>query len=127
MNGRTLLTTGTASEDGSLYHDYGFIDLAPGDILADWRTYTAEGQIISSSDGTALSSSAVGSYIYIDGQWRSIVAWNDDEHTSVLLSSAVENDGSYDSPIVTMNKIVITPDDEMALTRLNFIYQPTFA
>lgn len=41
INGRTVLTDGATSVDASLYHDYGFIDLEPADVLMENEEFYA--------------------------------------------------------------------------------------
>ena len=125
MNGRTILTNGTTSVDGSLYHDYGFIDLEPNYPVVPSATYTASGNTATSA--SVLPADVIGCRLFLDGAWRNIVAFNNTKHTSCLFTPAVTTAGDYNSPIVTANKIVVTPDNSMTLTKLNFIYQPTFA
>lgn len=127
MNGRTLLTNGTTSVDGSLYHDYGFIDLEPCDIVAPAGNYITTSNILIDADGKAIDPKVIGCHVFVDGRWLQIVGQHPDADYAVWLSDEVNPDYDVNTPIVTMNHIIVTPDTSMELTKLNFVYQPTFA
>ena len=124
MNGKTLLTNGISGELAFLYHDYGFIDLEPAfPILRDLNiSYTANGAAVVCDSDAFLGQT--GKYLHLDGQWRKIVAVDDGRHASVLPTPT--STGKEKTPLVTMNEIVVTPSSDMALTRLNFRFKPTF-
>lgn len=124
MNGKTVITNGSTGELAFLYHDYGFIELEPAfPILRDLSvSYTADSASVECDSDAFIGQT--GKHLYLDGQWRKIVAVYDSRHASVL--PAPSSTGNSKTPIVTMNEIVITPSYDMALTRLNFRYCPTF-
>lgn len=121
INGKTVLTNGKQSELAFLYHDYGFLTLAPAyPIEKDVEvTYTAG----STEVQCRTAAGTTGQYIWLDGKWRQIAA---SDETSITVLPAPESAGSEKTEIVQMNEIVITPTAGTELTRLNFRFKPTF-
>ena len=137
MNGRTVLTDGITSTDANLYHDYGFISLKPDDILVSkytewwmWPQYSFIGRY-GGSEYKDMLPEYVGKYIYAGGCWRKINRWISDAYISVdYTRDEVSNIAPYTKDImsiVTVNNLVVTPVSTMSLTKLSFIYKPTFA
>ena len=124
LNGKTVITDGTESTYGFLYHDHGFIELEPSfpierDVHVSYDALNEKVTVISSE----LGDDVVGKYIYADGEWRKIVGKDDN---ILLINSAVKKNGSELTNIVTMNEIKIELSQGAELTKLNFIYKPTF-
>lgn len=129
LNGRTVLTDGTTAIDASLYHDHGFMELEPSRILVNnERAYMVEGKYVASiSSGPRWPEDTIGKYIHCDGKWREVVAWSGSAHNGFSTLPQPENTLLGPVTVVEPNKIVITPDSTMSLTKLNFVYKPTFA
>ena len=65
-----------------------------------------------------------GKYIYLGNKWYKILRCID-EHTIELTANA--GSGNCMTSVVKMNEIVITPTQGSRITKLNFVYKPTFA
>ena len=124
INGKTVLTDGSASQLGFLYHDHGFIELAPSYPIERevYIMYTKDSDRVSIL-GSEVGDDVVGRHIQIDGVYRKIVDTNDNE---LIIETAAQSDGSGYVNIVTMNEISIELSPGAQLTKLNFIYKPTF-
>lgn len=127
LNGTVKLTNGETSEDAYLYHDYGYLSIAPsgapsGDLHYRWEQNEMRQSILHTEE--VLLPLYVGKHIYIGGQWNKIAAVKD-AHTGIL-SQPVTSSGEGVGPIVQMNELVLTPKDNMRLTQLSFDYQHTF-
>lgn len=131
ISGRTVLTDGIQSVDASLYHDFGFIDLAPSEILHRNLTVSldAASNVASLADSAeeTFDPDVIGAQLLIDGSYRNVLAWASDDHKSVKLNASFGLDGNRDCCVLKMNRIVVTPASTMALTKLNFVYKPTFS
>lgn len=102
---QTRIVLGEESELAFLFHDGGYITLAP--CLPFVRTikvsHTAGSNMVC-SDG-AFAPHMEGQYLYLDG-WKCIRQVTDEN--TVILSAPVERTGMTDTPVVTMNEIEIT-------------------
>ena len=133
INGKTILrpSNDMVHDEPSLaflYHDYGFIKLDPAfPILRDlYVTYY----------GTTVESVKIlyqeeeekewykDKYIYLDTGWYKIQKCVD-EHTLTLYDAA--ESGHIQTNIVLMNEIKVTASPNSSITKLAFIYKPTFA
>lgn len=124
LNGKTVLTDGINSERCFLYHDYGFIELEPSypierDVYVCYYANKNSIQILNAEIGDDV----VGRHIYIDGKWVKILAKEDD---TLTVDATFAEDGSCYTNIVTMNEIIVTLSGNAELTKLEFIYKPTF-
>lgn len=126
LNGQTVLTNGTNTKPAYYYHDYGFIELEPGYPAYRNIDVTATGNRNITSDGK-FTADMVGRYIYFsNGAYAEIMRVDDDSHIQV---GAIKNGSlaSGKANIMKMNKIMVTPDDNINLTKLEFVFKPTFA
>lgn len=125
MNGKTMITDGTEREYCFLYHDYGFIELAPSfpierDVTAAYKQNESAVRI----QNLTASDSAIGKHIYLENGWRKIVGI--DEIGKYTVDHTFLSNGSSLTDIVTMNEIDIELSYGAELTKLEFIYKPTF-
>lgn len=132
MTGKTIITDGTTCEDAYFYHDYGFIDLAPNEVIERDRYCSASGGrggYVLASNLEPFPDECIGNYIYVIDSWRKITGWDDPVNkTSLLVSPKITwlTKAGY-MTVATMNHITVTPVSSMRLTKLNFVYKPTFA
>ena len=123
LNGQTILTNGTITKPGFLYHDYGFIELEPGypayrDVLIN---VPSNGTTVK-SDGLFTPDMLHRHIIFYDGTIRRIERVEDEN--TVYVNNSVNTGSSY-AQIALLNEIEVSGD--INLTKLNFIYKPTFA
>ena len=132
LNGRTIQTNGSASMDASLYHDYGFIDLAPSTVPYKGncvvKKYTSQ---ITTVDDKRFPDTCIGSRIFVDGTWFNVVGYYIDtdgnaQRNTLLVDHTFDNELEQQTTFYQMNKIIVTPISNMELTKLNFVYKPTF-
>lgn len=125
INGKTVLTDGKTSQLSYQYHDYGFLNLEPAyPIYRNVHVVHGGNTEIYADEGTEFSKAMVGQYIYVNGRWMKIAAVPGP--TTITVEGKTDVLGPSVTEIVNMNEIIITPDSEMELTRMNFIYRPTF-
>lgn len=124
LNGKTVLTDGTISEFGFLYHDYGFIELEPSyPIERDVFVSYTKGFNKISIVGSKIGDDVIGRHINIGNEWNKIIGKENDE---LIVDHVLSETGSQTTNIVTMNEIRIELSQGAELTKLNFIYKPTF-
>jgi hypothetical protein len=127
LNGKTVLTNGTAlgTELAFLYHDNGFIELEPSypTVRGLHVSYTANSTTIVAEE--EITEDVVGKYIYIDEAWRKIAAQTSAHNLTI--TSTPSQTGTAETDIVLMNEITVTPETTMSLSKLNFVYYPTFS
>lgn len=124
LNGKTVITDGTNSELGFLYHDHGFIELAPSyPTERDIYVTYSQGSDRISLVNTDLGDDVVGRYIRIGDKWLRII---NKDNQDLIVNEAIATTGSAYSNIVTMNEISIELSQGAKLTKLEFIYKPTF-
>lgn len=119
--GRTYLSAASFVESAEIYHDRGFITLAPA-YTKIATMVNLDGQLINSPTGGL--SGTEGKYIRVNGVWDKIVEVVSDTQVATAASRAAQN--NVQAYITTLNEIVISPAPTMTLRRLNFIYQHTF-
>ena len=102
---QTSIVLGDESELAFPFHDEGYITLASclPFIRAIEVSHTAGSNAVT-SDG-AFAAHMEGQYLYIDG-WKCILQVTDGNNA--ILSAAVQNTGTTQTPIVTMNEIEVT-------------------
>lgn len=124
LNGKTVLTDGTNSERGFMYHDHGFLELIPSfPIERDiYVTYKANSNRISVS-GFELDDDVIGRFVFIEEAWHKITAKTDD---TIVINTETNQDGEGCTNIVTMNEVNIKLLGGASLSKLQFIYKPTF-
>lgn len=125
INGKTVLTNGMNGVINYMYHDEGFVTLEPAfPIKRNIRlTYTA-GNAKIRSEKAVFTPDSVGQYVYLAGKWCRLASWINEHEMN--MTPAPQKDGIEETEMVRMNEIVITPTASMSLTRLNFVYSPTF-
>lgn len=127
LNAKTLITNGTISNPGYLYHNYGFIDLAPAyPIVRDIKiSSTQNGSVIHSDH--AFTPNMVDKYIYTNnnGFHSKIVSYVDD--STIYVNSSTPTLDNESASVFDVNEIVVSPVDTMELTKLKFSFKPTFA
>lgn len=124
-SGKTVLTDGKTAKPAFLYHDYGFISLKPAyPIKRNVQVTYTQGISTIYSDSDVFSEEDIGKFVYLGGGWRKISNVISSKQASVTWNA----DGSLTvaTDIVTMNELTISPESEMSISRLNFIYRPTF-
>lgn len=132
ISGKTVLDDDGARELAFLYHDYGFIELEPAFPILRKIYATCEGNTVTTVnilfEDEAEQEWYAGKYIFIgneNGSWHKIVQCQD-KHTLIISNTASQATPCY-SCIALMNEITITPTHGSSLSRLSFIYKPTFA
>lgn len=152
MNGKCSAVKDGFSSLSFLYHDEGFIQLAPGfpmrrNVLAS--VSGNEVKIINNlydrnSGDTRENAEAhlKGKFIWLSGAWHEItgVGKKDFESTYrtptderyqnqhlIYISDELEQTLTESTCICQLNKITIEPVSTMKLTRLKFVYKPTFS
>lgn len=152
INGKTVVVENNVARQGFLYHDEGFIQLEPAfPIERDVRVSTRESRVYTLSklydrlmgeEREQAVDTFVGQFIWLENKWREIVSvgreidaetvdeWRknryENEH-ELILKEQVSNGIKAVTTIARMNKILVTPLSTMKLTRLRFIYKPTFS
>ena len=124
MHGRTSLVEGVARRDAFLYHDLGYIKLAPGCPIQ--RNVSAH--YTQNSQNVELVEPLLGDdwkccYIWLHNDWRRIQSV---DGTHMVVDYRMDTTGSENTVVVHMNEMLIEPSTSMTLTRLNFVYKPTF-
>ena len=128
LSGQTTFTNGTVSQPGFLYHDYGFIDLAPG--FPAYRNITVDvtDNRNVNSDGL-FAYDMLGRHIYFaNGTVAKVVNVHDSSWIEVDTTVSSAENGV--AQILQMNEIVVSAlpaGGSFSLTKLEFVYKPTFA
>ena len=125
LNGKTVLTDGSTAERSFAYHDHGFIELAPScpverDVYISYVGGSTSVTII----GAQIGESSIGRHIMVGAEWKKIVGISDGN--VIVIDSPAAEDGFEYSNIVTMNEINIELSAGADLSKLNFVYKPTF-
>lgn len=143
MNGKTSTVKNGFQTISFLYHDEGFIQLAPAFPAKRQVFVTAKGnevrvvnKLYDRSRGETregVSELFVGKQIWLGGKWYDITGIGKDGLTAAGNEHMLTIDGdipvsvSENTMICQLNKITIEPVSDMKLTRLKFIYKPTFS
>lgn len=132
INGKTVKRYTEDPEDLSktslafLYHDYGFIELAPSFPVIRDLYVQYNGSMVSVTNMLFQEEDEKewykGKYIFLGDSWYKIAECID-KHTLSLETSA--ESGSCKTTIVLMNEISIETNG--TLSKISFIYKPTFA
>lgn len=132
ISGKTIINDDGIERMAFLYHDYGFIELEPAFPILRSIYATCNGNTVTTTnilfDKEAEKEWYVGKYIFIgdeNGSWHKIIQCQD-KYTLIISTTASQATPCY-SCIVPMNEITITPTQGSSLSRLSFIYKPTFA
>ena len=127
LNGKTTLTDGSTSIMQFLYHDHGFIDLAPSYQVMHGITWTYKKNSNTVSSDTDLDETCIGKYIYVDSEWHKILAIPSSRTAEIAVSNkAISANGSCKADVITMNEIEIEIEDNTELDTIQFIYKHTF-
>ncbi|NLC40427.1 MAG: hypothetical protein GX763_05875 [Clostridiaceae bacterium] len=122
QSGKVFFNNGQEQSMSFMYHDRGFIQLKGSNPI--WRDIeiSYNGNEIQSNN--QFTEEMEGQYIRIQDQWRKITSFI--SPASMLIDHTYSAPGSEVSDVVFMNYITITPQTTMALTKLDFLYEPTF-
>lgn len=122
LNGKTILTDGNSSELAFIYHDQGFIKLAPSGPVIRGLTLTADGNSVTGYD---FNETHVGKFLKLDGTWYKINSVSDG--TAVLDDdNMLYAQQEFVSDMTVMNEIAVTQSSGSSVDRLFFSYKPTF-
>lgn len=126
INGKTIITNGQTGELAFLYHDSGFIDLAPSYPITRELTVstTANSKTITSTID-CFDADMVGKFILIGSTWYKIAAVTNSKQVTLETNVSTKATVSH-CVVVTMNELVVEPKSTMDLTKLQFDYYPTF-
>lgn len=126
LNGRTVLTDGTNSTLSYLYHDYGFIELAPSHPVFRDLTISINDNLNSANIlDDSFVDDVVGKHVFLNGSWRKIVSQSD-KYIYFFEPAAEAVVQNANSSIVSLNEISVELGVGAELTKLAFIYKPTF-
>lgn len=128
INGKIVKRSSDNTSFAFLYHDYGYINLKPAypilrDIYASYNNQTVTTTNILYEDESE-KEWYVGKYIFLGNAWYKITECHD-KHTLFIDKPA--SSGIEKTCIVLMNEIQIIPTQGTNLTKISFIYEPTFA
>lgn len=128
LNGKTFVTNGSTVTYGFLYHDFGFIQLSPA--FPCYRNVFVNGAKNSNNlsvNNQIVSEDMVGQYICAQsgGTRYKITAVNTSTN-KITIGTSLSADLKGMAVIFRMNELSIRPVTTMSITRLNFVYKPTF-
>lgn len=129
LNAKVILSnaSGTSKEYGYLYHDYGFLGVAPSfPIVRDVVAGTTAGSSTISLNKN-ITDRQLGHYIWVEDEWHKIISRPNS--TSCVIDNVCVATNTITTDIVRMNELHVTPDNpnNFTLTRLQFTYLPTFS
>lgn len=160
LNGKTVSIKGDQKTNGFLYHNEGFITLAPGfPCRRDIQAVISNHELVvfnklydrNRGETRELTEEQIkGQYIWLNGTWHEILGvghefeWDDEkdrnenfrekqklsfenEHRLVVDDDLPLVSTPEDTMICQLNHIEVKPVSDMKLTRLKFIYYPTFS
>ena len=150
-SGKCTSVKNTTTKIAFLYHDLGFITLAPAfPAKRDLRIVTQDDMVYSVSKlydrnrgetREGLEDELKGHYLWLNNGWHEITGIGQDlddtdpnfltvaarnEH-HIQLKDKVPNGISENTMAFKMNRLTVEPVSTMNLTRLKFIYKPTFS
>ena len=132
INGKTVLDSDGQKSLAFLYHDYGFIDLEPAFPILRNLFVSYQNSLVTVTNMLYQEEEEkewyIGKYIHLGSNgndWYKIDHCVD-KHT-LQLAKSTQSTGSCKTNIVLMNEITITPDPNTSLSRLSFIYKPTYS
>ena len=124
INGKTIISGTGYKELAFLYHEYGFLELE--------SSFPAVRNLFISTNGTKsihveniLYEDLIGKYIFVANQWKKIIT-QPDEHT-LTVDSNIATSPITRTMAISMNELIITPVTTMNITKLRFIYKPTYS
>ena len=128
LNGKTSLVSNDENNPSSvpcfLYHDHGFIELSPAypclrEVFATYDGYTVETLNL-------LYENYKDYYIFLNNKWKKI-----ESNTKQTITLVEDGDplpiGEEQTTIMRMNELTVQTIGNASLTRLCFVYKPTFA
>jgi hypothetical protein len=124
INGTTSLIGENSQETAFVYHDSGFIQLAPAYPMIR-NVYVESSDTDTVTLVNTLETNVEGMYIFIGDEWCRIEE-QVDAHVLRLDRSASAAD-TRRTIISKMNELEIIPDDTMDLTHLSFSFKATYA
>lgn len=127
INGKTVMTDGERTQLAFLYHDYGFIDLQPAQIMRNVKVEYSKDDKTRMYTLKLLSNvlqNIAGRYVYVNGEWHEILRHEND---ILYLKNDLGEEGQIICHIARMNKMQLSSGADFELTRLNFVYSPTFS
>lgn len=152
LNGKTISVKDGVKKNAFLYHDEGFIELYPAfPLRRNVNAAALNNEIIifnklydrhSGETREETDELLRGQHIYLNGQWHEIKSVGqeyDPEDRQAYLDGRYKNEhrlipvdtiedcAPERTVICQLNHIIIKPVSTMKLTRLNFIYSPTFS
>lgn len=124
LNGKTVLASNDSSEIKFLYHDGGFIEFAPAypierNVFVSWTNGSK-----SVSGFNVFNATMVGKHIYLGDQWKKIASVTNEN--TIILEEPMQSTGSGSTTIAQMNEISIKLGANASISKLNFLYNPTF-
>lgn len=154
FNGKTVFEKDNIKQLAFLYHDHGFIELEPAFPIMRNLEISYNGGTIISTDPLYSEEEAsnqdpcksvigdmnkrkdwyAGKYIYING-WYKIDRCLD-EYTLIIfprnsnvlpVQAEYPGTGTALATIALLNEIVITPTQEALLSKIDFVYKPTYS
>ena len=127
ISGRTLLTNGLTSVSGALYHDYGYIELAPAfPADRDITVKAARGATSITSSGK-FTTDMIGKYIVMNNGSYYAKIQNVPNMNTITVFPTPESALNGKATIIKLNEIVVTPINGSSITYLDFDYYPTFS
>lgn len=146
LTGKTLKVKDGKTSLQFINHERGFLHLAPGyPCIRNMYIYTQEGTVYSKiklydhrvgETRADAEERYVGKYIWLDSKWCKIIGvgngttptmYNGEDEYILRLNQFVSDGLRVRASIYQMNEISVEADTKISLTRLNFIYKPTFS
>lgn len=124
LNGKTMLTDGKNPELSFLYHDGGFLDLKPAFPIDRNIEITMMQNSIIITSREKFDETMAGKYVWLRNAWHKINAVLNE--STAYIDETMPEDATEVTTIAEMNELEVVPKSTMSLTRLNFIYKPTF-
>lgn len=124
INGCTSLIGGVNPEPAFLYHDSGFIYLAPA-YPAHREIFVLEAAAGVITLVNTLTDNVEGQYIFLNNAWCKITEQIDEQH--IRIDTEIDMDSTDRTIITQMNEMEIIPLSTIDLTHLSFSYKPTYA
>lgn len=122
INGKTTFVRDLDKKVSFVYHSSGFITLEPAFPSIREVYVTTSGKDVTVVN--RIFEDVIGQFIFVKGNWYKI----DEQPSLNQLKTQVDMpDWSGQTTIMRMNELIVRPLDSMYLSKLNFIYQPTFA
>ena len=143
INGKTVAVKDGVETISFLYHDEGFLQLAPAFPAKRNLRISAKGnevqtveRLFDRTSGETREDAAAqyaGRYIWINNNWYKILDVGKENMKDVknehllIIDGDIQTHTGVTTMICQLNQLSVEPDSDMKLTRLNFIYKPTFS